>query len=280
MKEISTKTITDQVRKLFIKANYILPQEIKESFSKALAKETSDTARRILSILEENYKIAEKMEYPLCQDTGMAVVFMEIGQDVHITGGSVEQAVYQGVEEAYREGYLRKSVVEDPLRRVNTKNNLPPVIYQRLIEGENLTITAVPKGFGSENQSALKMMLPSSTPDDIIDFIVQGVTASGGKGCPPGILGIGIGGTFDYAAFLAKKALLRNISEGHPDPFYREIEEEIVSRLNATGIGPMGTGGKTTVLGVNILTYPTHIAGLPVAYNYCCHASRHAEVTL
>lgn len=280
MKEIAASSITEEVKKLFIRANYILPEEIKSSFSNARQNEISNSARQILGILEENYRIAEKMEYPLCQDTGMAVVFLEIGQDVHVVGGSLEKAVFNGVEKAYSEGYLRKSIVEDPLRRVNTNTNLPPVIHTTITDGESLKITAAPKGFGSENQSALKMMLPSSSKDDIIDFIVAGVTASGGKGCPPGILGIGIGGTFEYSALLAKKALLVEISAEHPDPFYREMENEIVSRLNSTNTGPMGVGGKTTVLGANILTYPTHIAGLPVAYNYCCHACRHAEVTL
>ena len=210
----------------------------------------------------------------------MAVVFLDIGQDVHFTGGYYYDAVCKGVQKAYDLGYLRKSVVKDPFKRENTQTNLPPVIHTNIVPGEQVKITVMPKGFGAENLSQIKMMLPSSTEEDVIDFVASQVIQAGGKGCPPGIIGVGIGGTFEYAALMAKKALLVPLDQHHPDPFYAELEERICQRINQSKVGPMGISGNTTVLGVRILNYATHIAGLPVAFNYCCHSCRHSCMIL
>lgn len=277
---IELSRIEEQIYKLFLEASYKLPGDIKKALNEAALSEDNSAAKNILDIVIKNYDKSAEMEYPLCQDTGMAVIFMEIGQDVHFSGGSLHDAVARGVERAYEDGYLRKSVVTDPLRRVNSGNNLPPVIHTELVKGDKVKMTVIPKGFGAENQSAIKMMLPSSSKEDVMDFIVNGVIASGGKGCPPSVIGVGIGGTFEYSAFLAKKALLTPLDQPHPDPFYKEMEEELTARINASNIGPLGIGGKTTTLGVKILSYATHIAGLPVAYNYCCHSCRHHSTTI
>lgn len=280
LRVLDVSLIKESVNNLFIEASYKLPGDIKDALKEAAASEDSSAAQNILDIIVKNYDKSAEMEYPLCQDTGMAVIFLEIGQDVHLSGGSLHEAVSSGVEQAYREGYLRKSVVTDPLRRVNSGNNLPPVVHTEIVEGDRVKITVIPKGFGAENQSAIKMMLPSSSKEDVMDFIVNGVIASGGKGCPPSVIGVGIGGTFEYSAFLAKKALLKPLDSPNPDPFYREMEEELTRRINESNIGPLGIGGRTTTLGVKILSYATHIAGLPVAYNYCCHSCRHHSITI
>lgn len=280
MREIEASQITSAVKQLFIKASYHLPEDVKNALLKAIQNETTNAAKQVLEILLENAQIAAQNDFPLCQDTGMAFVFVELGQDVHICGGLLEDAVNAGVEQAYDEGFLRKSVVEDPLRRKNTGNNLPAVIFTEIVAGDKIKLTVMPKGFGAENQSRLKMMIPATTPDEIVDFIANEVIASGSKGCPPAVIGVGIGGSFDTVAHMAKKALLLPIDSHNEDPFYADMEKKILEKINNSGIGPMGVGGKTTVLSVRILAAPTHIAGLPLAYNYCCHSTRHADIEL
>lgn len=280
MREIEASQITSAVKQLFIKASYHLPEDVKNALLKAIQNETTNAAKQVLEILLENAQIAAQNDFPLCQDTGMAFVFVELGQDVHICGGLLEDAVNAGVEQAYDEGFLRKSVVEDPLRRKNTGNNLPAVIFTEIVAGDKIKLTVMPKGFGAENQSRLKMMIPATTPDEIVDFIANEVIASGSKGCPPAVIGVGIGGSFDTVAHMAKKALLLPIDGHNEDPFYADMEKKILEKINNSGIGPMGVGGKTTVLSVRILAAPTHIAGLPLAYNYCCHSTRHADIEL
>lgn len=280
MREIEASQITSAVKQLFIKASYHLPEDVKNALLKAIQNETTNAAKQVLEILLENAQIADQNDFPLCQDTGMAFVFVELGQDVHICGGLLEDAVNAGVEQAYDEGFLRKSVVEDPLRRKNTGNNLPAVIFTEIVAGDKIKLTVMPKGFGAENQSRLKMMIPATTPDEIVDFIANEVIASGSKGCPPAVIGVGIGGSFDTVAHMAKKALLLPIDGHNEDPFYADMEKKILEKINNSGIGPMGVGGKTTVLSVRILAAPTHIAGLPLAYNYCCHSTRHADIEL
>lgn len=280
MREIEASQITSAVKQLFIKASYHLPEDVKNALLKAIQNETTNAAKQVLEILLENAQIAAQNDFPLCQDTGMAFVFVELGQDVHICGGLLEDAVNAGVEQAYDEGFLRKSVVEDPLRRKNTGNNLPAVIFTEIVAGDKIKLTVMPKGFGAENQSRLKMMIPATTPDEIVDFIANEVIASGSKGCPPAVIGVGIGGSFDTVAHMAKKALLLPIDDHNEDPFYADMEKKILEKINNSGIGPMGVGGKTTVLSVRILAAPTHIAGLPLAYNYCCHSTRHADIEL
>lgn len=280
MRKIEASQITSAVKQLFIKASYHLPEDVKNALLKAIQNETTNAAKQVLEILLENAQIAAQNDFPLCQDTGMAFVFVELGQDVHICGGLLEDAVNAGVEQAYDEGFLRKSVVEDPLRRKNTGNNLPAVIFTEIVAGDKIKLTVMPKGFGAENQSRLKMMIPATTPDEIVDFIANEVIASGSKGCPPAVIGVGIGGSFDTVAHMAKKALLLPIDGHNEDPFYADMEKKILEKINNSGIGPMGVGGKTTVLSVRILAAPTHIAGLPLAYNYCCHSTRHADIEL
>ena len=280
MREIEASQITSAVKQLFIKASFHLPEDVKNALLKAIQNETTNAAKQVLEILLENAQIAAQNDFPLCQDTGMAFVFVELGQDVHICGGLLEDAVNAGVEQAYDEGFLRKSVVEDPLRRKNTGNNLPAVIFTEIVAGDKIKLTVMPKGFGAENQSRLKMMIPATTPDEIVDFIANEVIASGSKGCPPAVIGVGIGGSFDTVAHMAKKALLLPIDGHNEDPFYADMEKKILEKINNSGIGPMGVGGKTTVLSVRILAAPTHIAGLPLAYNYCCHSTRHADIEL
>lgn len=279
-KIIKFSLIKDSVEKLFLEANYILPQDIKDKINESINIETDERAQEILRIIKQNYEIAEEKVYPICQDTGMAVVFIEIGADVEIEGGFIYDAITEGVRSAYDKGYLRKSVVVDPLRRENSNTNLPPIIYTELVKGNKLKISVMPKGFGAENQSKQKMMIPTAKADDIIEFVVNGVIASGGKACPPSVIGVGIGGTFEYSAYLSKKALLLPLNSKNPDPYYAEMELEILRKINMSGVGSQGLGGAVSCLGVKILTYATHIAGLPVAYNYCCHACRHSSIEL
>ena len=279
MREISSEKIELAVKKCCINANVFLPEDIKQAIEKAYNEEQG-IAKEILSQLKENYSIAESEMMPVCQDTGMAVVFCEIGQDVHITGKAFEQAIIDGVKSGYEEGYLRKSVVIDPLNRVNTKDNTPPVIHVKIVPGENIKLTVAPKGFGSENMSAVKMLKPSDGRQGVVDFVLETVKKAGSNPCPPVVIGIGIGGTMEKAAELSKEALMRPVNESNPDEFYKELEDELLEKINALGIGPSGLGGKTTALGVNILKFPTHIAGLPVALNMSCHVTRHQTVVL
>lgn len=280
MREIEASLITSAVKQLFIKANYHLPDDVKNALLQARQRETADAAKHVLDILLKNAEIAAEKDFPLCQDTGMAFVFAELGQDVHICGGLFNDAVNAGAEQAYNESYLRKSVVGDPLRRKNTGNNLPAVIFTEIVAGDKVKLTVMPKGFGAENQSRLKMMIPAASSDEIVDFIATEVISSGSRGCPPAIIGVGIGGSFDTVAHLAKKALLLPIDKRSSDPYYADMEKKILEKINDSGIGPMGVGGRTTALSVRILTAPTHIAGLPLAYNYCCHSARHASIEL
>lgn len=280
MKEIHVSKIIETVKKLCIDANYYLNDDIKDSLFKAKDKETFFIAKNILDIILENADIAKNENMPMCQDTGMAVVFLEIGQDVHIIGGSIEDAVNEGVRQGYSEGYLRKSVVGDPIERINTKDNTPAVIHYSIVPGDKLKITVAPKGFGSENMSQLKMLKPADGIEGVKEFVLKVVKEAGPNPCPPIVVGVGIGGTFEKAAYLAKKALLRPINIRNTNPYYAKLEEELLEEVNSLGIGPQGFGGRTTALSVNIETYATHIAGLPVAVNINCHATRHAEAVL
>ena len=276
MREISVKCISEAVEKLCIKANKILPSDLAENIGRCKSCERNNLAKDILSDLEANLNAAIELDIPICQDTGMAVVFLEIGQDVHFTDGNLYDAVNEGVHNGYINGFLRCSVVGDPLRRVNTKDNTPAVIHTTIVDGENVKITVAPKGFGSENMSKLKMLTPASGREDIINYVLDCVKVAGGNPCPPIVLGIGIGGDFEQCAYLAKKALCRSVSVKNSDEFYREMEAEILERVNKLDIGPQGFGGDTTALSVAIETAPTHIAGLPVAVNFGCHVTRHA----
>lgn len=278
MRKVSVTEIENAVEALFIKANYVLPESVCKAVSEARKCESDERAGEILKKLEINAETAKEGVYPICQDTGMAVVFVEIGNEVHIEGGVLPEAVNRGVARAYDKGYLRKSVVAEPFfNRVNTGNNTPAVIYTDIVPGDKIKITAAPKGFGSENMSKTKMFTPSAKREDIIDFAVETVRAAGGNPCPPIVLGIALGGTFDYCAVLSKKALCRDISVRNANPDYAALERDILERINETGIGPQGFGGKTTALAVNIEYSPTHIAGLPCAINVGCHVTRHAE---
>ena len=276
MREISVKCISEAVEKLCIKANKILPSDLAENIGRCKSCERNNLAKDILSDLEANLDAAIELDIPICQDTGMAVVFLEIGQDVHFTDGNLYDAVNEGVHNGYINGFLRCSVVGDPLRRVNTKDNTPAVIHTTIVDGENVKITVAPKGFGSENMSKLKMLTPASGREDIINYVLDCVKIAGGNPCPPIVLGIGIGGDFEQCAVLAKKALCRSVSVKNSDEFYREMEAEILERVNKLDIGPQGFGGDTTALSVAIETAPTHIAGLPVAVNFGCHVTRHS----
>ena len=276
MRKISTETIKETVEKLLTDANYELPESVKNSIEQARDKEQDALAKSVLGKLSENLDAAEKINVPICQDTGMALVFIEIGQDVLLEGESLEDAVNKGVKNAYINGFLRKSVVSDPLfGRKNTDDNTPSILYTKIVKGDRVKISVMPKGFGSENMSALKMFTPSATKEKIEDFIVETIKNAGGNPCPPVIVGVGIGGDFEYCAFLAKKALLRDIDTRNSNENYAKMEEELLYKINNLGIGPQGFGGDTTALGVNIEYYPTHIAGLPVAVNVCCHITRH-----
>ncbi|WP_346876704.1 MULTISPECIES: fumarate hydratase [unclassified Clostridium] len=280
MREIKVSQIIEAIRKLCIDANYYLGSDIKNRLIKSHEEEEWDIAKGILNKILINADIAKNEDMPMCQDTGVACVFIEIGQEVQVVGGGLEDAINEGVRQGYKDGYLRKSVVKDPLDRVNTKDNTPAMIYYNIVPGDKLKITVAPKGFGSENMSQIKMLKPSDGLQGVKDFIIKVVKEAGPNPCPPIIVGVGIGGTFDKAATIAKKALIRSIDVRNENPFYAELEEELVTMINELGIGPQGFGGKTTALAVNIETYPTHIAGLPVAVNINCHATRHAEIEL
>lgn len=278
MREINASDITCLVERLFIEANYTLPRDLAGLIADASRTEPDPLGREIMRRLCDNLDAAKKFNVPICQDTGLAVVFAELGQDVHITGGAFEDAVNEGVRNAYINGYMRCSVVSDPLfERKNTGDNTPAVIHLRLVPGDRLRITAAPKGFGSENKSAMRMFTPAATSRDVSDFVVDAVVRAGGDPCPPIVVGVGIGGTFESAALDAKRALMLPDTHRNADERYATLEEEILERINATGIGPQGFGGRTTALAVNIIARPTHIAGLPVAVNIGCHVTRHAE---
>lgn len=280
MREIQYSDIVETVRALCIQANCQLPADVKTAICRARETEESPVGRAILGDLVENYTFAGERELPICQDTGMAVVFAELGQECHIAGGLLSDAVNEGVERGYVEGKLRLSVVGDPLRRVNTGRNTPAILHLTLVEGDKLRLTVAPKGFGSENMTRLKMFTPSATVTDVEDFIVDCVSQAGSNPCPPVIVGVGLGGTSEMAALLAKRALLRAVDEQSADPFYAEMERRVLERINALGIGPQGLGGRVTALSVCILPCGTHIAGLPCAVNLGCHVTRHASVEL
>ena len=280
MKTINVNEIIKTVKELSIEANYYLPNDVKEAIEKAEKNEKWPIANNILNKILENSQIASAEKMPICQDTGMACVFIDIGQDVHITGGSLEEAINEGVRQGYAEGFLRKSVVKDPLHRVNTNDNTPALIYYNMVPGDKVKITVAPKGFGSENMSRIAMLKPSDGLEGVKNFVLETVRMAGPNPCPPIVIGIGIGGSFDKAAYLAKKALIRPVNENNTDEFYGNLEKELLEDVNKIGIGPQGFGGKTTALALNIETYPTHIAGLPVAVNINCHATRHKERVL
>ena len=279
MRKIEASQITEVVKRLCVEANCYLPTDIKERIDMCHAQETWPQAKEILERIIENYQIADARPQPICQDTGVACVFLKVGQDVHIEG-SVEDAINEGVRQGYTEGYLRKSVVRDPLDRVNTGDNTPAMIYYELVPGDKLEITVSPKGFGSENMSQIKMLKPSDGLEGVKAFILKVVEEAGPNPCPPIVVGVGVGGTFDKAAYLAKKALMRSVDQRNEDPFYAALEEEMLQKINALGIGPQGFGGKTTALAVNIEKFPTHIAGMPVAVNINCHVTRNKTEVL
>ena len=279
MRTIHASLLTDTIASLCVEANCRLPEDMRRSIENARNEEKWDTARGILDKIIENYNIADEKFVPICQDTGVCCVFLKIGTDVHIEGDLIE-AVNEGVRRGYRDGYLRKSVVGDPLRRVNTGDNTPAMLYTELVPGDKLELTVAPKGFGSENMSKLAMLKPSDGVEGVKDFVVKTVEEAGPNPCPPIVVGVGIGGTFDKAALLAKKALMRSTDERNKDEYYAALEAELLDRINALGIGPQGFGGRTTALAVNIETMPTHIAGLPVAVNINCHVTRHRSVIL
>ena len=280
IREIQAQTLSDTIRALCIEANTILPQDLRSAIQEAQKQEESPVGRGILGDLIENYEFAESKGLPICQDTGMAVVFIDWGQECHLTGGSLEEAVNDGVRWGYLDGHLRLSVVGDPLRRVNTNDNTPAILHLRMAPGDQVDITVAPKGFGSENMTKLKMFNPSVSREQVEDFIVDCVSQAGSNPCPPVVVGVGLGGTSEAAALLAKRALLRPAGERHPDPFYGAMEERILERVNRLGIGPQGLGGRTTALSAAILTQATHIAGLPCAVNLGCHVTRHAHAVL
>lgn len=280
MKEINVALIENAVAQLCIEANKELPEDIKEGICNAKCKECNSLAKSVLGDLERNLEASKEFNLPICQDTGMAVVFLEIGQDVHLVGGDVYEAVNQGVANGYTEGLLRKSVVSDPLRRENTNDNTPAVIHTKIVSGDEVRITVAPKGFGSENMSGIKMLTPFDDRQGVIDAVLEIVKNASDNPCPPMIIGVGIGGDFEQCAYLSKTALLRDISKGNPDPYYKKLEEEILCLVNGLNIGPQGFGGDTTALAVNIETAPTHIAGLPVAVNIGCHVTRHKSAVI
>ncbi|MBU5463909.1 fumarate hydratase [Anaerotignum sp. MSJ-24] len=280
MREINVSEITNAVAKLCIDANCKLNSDVYNALENAKKTEESEIGKEILCQLTENADIAKNENMPICQDTGMAVIFVELGQEVHISGGKLTDAINEGVRKGYTEGYLRKSVVKDPFIRENTKDNTPAIIHYDIVEGDKLKITVAPKGFGSENMSQIFMLKPSAGIEGAKDAIVRAVDEAGPNPCPPMVVGVGVGGNFEMSAYLAKKALLRPIGSHSDKPHLREMEEELLERMNNLGIGPQGLGGRTTVLGVNVESYPTHIAGMPIAVNISCHVTRHAEVIL
>lgn len=280
MKTIYYETIVKEVKRLCQEANYALPQDVYQALKKAYEIEDSLLSKQTLEVLNKNAKIAKETCSPICQDTGMACIFVEIGQDVHVEG-SLKEAIFEGVRQGYQEGYLRKSVVDDPMfDRINTKDNTPAIINYDIVEGDQLKIIVAPKGFGSENMSQVKMLKPSDGVQGVKDFVMKVVNDAGPNACPPMVIGVGIGGSFDRVTLLAKKAMLREIGTHHPDQRYHDLEDELLEKINQTGIGPAGYGGRTTALSLNIETYPTHIAGMPVAVSICCHVARHKEVIL
>lgn len=280
MRIIQSQLITQTVAAMCMEANYILPQDIRQALDKAYASEKSPTGKDILGDIIENYKIASADMVPICQDTGMAVFFVQIGNDVHIEGDSLTDAINQGVSQGYTEGYLRKSIVSDPLRRTNTGDNTPAVIHVSYVYGDSIKITIAPKGFGSENMSAIKMFAPSAGIEGVKNFVIDTVSKAGSNPCPPIVVGVGIGGNFESCAQLAKKALTTELDVPNPDSFYAELEAELLESINKLGIGPQGFGGTNTALGVKVLTAPTHIAGMPVAVNISCHVTRHLTKTI
>ena len=280
MREINVNRITDTVALLCIQANKILPDDLNQLINDFTIKEDSIIAKSVMNDIVENITAANELDIPICQDCGMAVIFIEVGQDVHFIGGNLEDAINEGVRRGYTEGYLRCSVVEDPIMRKNTGDNTPAIIHTKIVNGDKVKITVAPKGFGSENMSKLKMFTPAATREDIIEYILDSVVKAGGNPCPPIVLGIGIGGDFEQCAYLAKKALCRNVSVRNENEFYADMENEILNLVNCLNIGPQGFGGKTTALAVNIETAPTHIAGLPVAVNFGCHVTRHKSAII
>lgn len=276
MRTILSEEITRNIKEMCIEANHFLTEDMDTALKNAVDTENSEIGKKILNQLQENLKIAGKEMIPICQDTGMAVIFLEIGQDVHVQGDLIEDAVNEGVRQGYTEGYLRKSVVKDPILRENTKDNTPAVIHYSVVPGDKIRITVAPKGFGSENMSRIFMLKPADGIDGVKNAILTAVKDAGPNACPPMVVGVGIGGTFEKCAILAKKALTREAGVHSEIPYVRELEEEMLQKINELGIGPGGLGGTTTALAVNINTYPTHIAGLPVAVNICCHVNRHA----
>ena len=276
MRTVDVATLTQNIKEMCIEANHFLSGDMKKAFTEAEQQEKAPLGKQILQQLQQNMEIAAQDMIPICQDTGMAVVFLEVGQDVHLTGGNVEDAVNEGVRQGYVDGYLRKSVVKDPIYRENTKDNTPAVIHYSIVPGDRVRITVAPKGFGSENMSRVFMLKPADGIEGVKNAILTAVKDAGPNACPPMVVGVGIGGTFEKCALMSKKALTRPVDEHSEIPYVRELEEELLEKINKTGIGPGGLGGSTTALAVNINTYPTHIAGLPVAVNICCHVNRHA----
>ena len=280
MRELDVALVRDTVARLCIEANTHLPEDVKAAIREFQEREDWAIARNVLDNIVENFTIAQTENVPICQDTGMACVFLEVGQEVHFVGGNLYDAVNEGVKKGYGEGYLRKSVVADPIRRGNTGDNTPAMIHTDIVPGDRVTITLGPKGFGSENMSAIKMLKPSDGLEGVKKFVLDTVEAAGPNPCPPMVVGVGIGGTFEKAAYLAKKALMRPLDVRNPDPYYAELEGELLEKINALGIGPQGFGGLTTALGLNIEVLPTHIAGMPCAVNIGCHATRHRTEVL
>lgn len=279
MREFNVELITESVARMCIESNRCLPKDVRRCLGHCRAMEDFPVAEQVLDDIIENYTIAETEQVPICQDTGMALVFLEIGQEVHLVG-DLEEAVQAGVRKGYTEGYLRKSIVKDPLRRVNTGDNTPGMVYTKIVPGDKVKVTVAPKGFGSENMSQLKMLKPSDGLQGVIDFVLKAVQDAGPNPCPPIVVGVGIGGCFDKSALLAKEALLRPLDEDNEDPFYADLEKDLLKRINALGIGPQGFGGLSTALKVAIKVLPTHIAGLPVAVNINCHVTRHMSEVL
>lgn len=280
MRTINTELITQQVKEMCMDVNIHLSKDVKYAIEEAEKKEESPLGKQILGQLEENMEIASDTQIPICQDTGMTVVFLKVGQEVHFEGAYIEDAINEGIRQGYQEGYLRKSVVKDPVDRVNTKDNTPGVIHYEIVPGDQVEITIAPKGFGSENMSRLYMLKPADGLDGIRNAILETVKLAGPNACPPIVVGVGIGGTFEKCAILAKKALTRDLNSSSEIPYVKELEDEMLEKINNLGIGPAGLGGTVTALGVNIETYPTHIAGMPVAINICCHVNRHIRRTI
>jgi len=280
MRELQAKEITSAVKRLCMEANYYLGEDVLNAIKEGLKKEESPLGKDILQQIIENAEIAAKEEVPICQDTGFAVIFVELGQEVRVVNGDFNEAINEGVRQGYTDGYLRKSIVQDPIGRKNTGDNTPAVIHLEIVPGDKVKIVVAPKGGGSENMSEVKMMKPADGVEGLKRFVVERVEKSGGNPCPPVVVGVGVGGTFEKCAFLAKKALLREVGSKHPDPYYAELEAELLEKINKTGVGPQGLGGRTTALAVHIEAHPCHIASYPAAVNLNCHAARHKEITI